>query len=86
MSKQLRNLIIAVVVLVLAAGAYFMVSSKEKAQKQEESVANVVYNDSKAKIVKIEVSTPAETGTLVKQDVNWVIEGKENVELGQRKC
>lgn len=83
MSKQLRNLIIGVIVLVVAAGAYFAVSSRKTEEEKQEQTAQNIYNDSKANIVEIEISSPSESGKFVKNGADWVIEGKENIELSQ---
>lgn len=83
MSKQLRNMIIAIVVLAASGGAYFALSQKGSEKQQAEATAQNVYNDGDAKIVKIDISTPTETGSLIKDGTNWVVEGKENIELSQ---
>ena len=83
MSKELKKIIIAVVALALIGGAYFFVTSDKEAKKEAEVAAQHVYNDVNAKIVQIDIATAAESGSFVKDGVNWVMVGKEGVELAQ---
>jgi len=83
MSKELKKIIIAVAALALIGGAYFFVTSDKEAKKEAEIAAQHVYNDINSKIVQIDISTAAESGSFVKDGVNWVMVGKEGVELAQ---
>ena len=83
MSKELKKIIAAVLALALIGVGYFFVTSDKEAKKEAEIAAQHVYNDLNAKIVQIDISTASESGTFVKDGVNWVMVGKEGVELAQ---
>lgn len=82
MSSQVRNLIIGVVVIVVAAAAYFGITSKSKAQEEAEAKSQEIFAVDE-NVKEIHVSSAEEEGVFVKSGINWVIVGKEYVELSQ---
>ena len=82
MSSQARNLIIGVVVIIIAVAAYFGITSKNNAQQEAETKAQEIYSVDE-NVTQIDISSNEEEGTLVKEGTNWVVVGKEYIELSQ---
>ncbi|HCT65638.1 MAG TPA: hypothetical protein DIC60_10305 [Lachnospiraceae bacterium] len=85
MSSQKRNVIIGVIAIAVCVGIYAVINIPKgnTADKNTDVEGSYISYHPQFKAAQLTIESEGEKNTLVKQGVNWVIQGKENIGLVQ---
>lgn len=84
MSSQKRNLLIALVAIVILAVGYFMATNIGKESEQLQTEGKTLISQPNFKVAELSIEVLDDNATYVKDGINWVVVGRENTDIVQR--